>query len=74
MGDGRGTGLPSADTRPAENWPGMGRRPRRVMCGLRLKCLAHGSDWWSPGGVLARWWGPQRLSPFEGVLAPCPVF
>ena len=26
VGDGRGTGLPSADTRPAENRPGMGRR------------------------------------------------
>ena len=53
---------PQQTCRPAEmGMPRMGRGPRRVVCGLRLECLAHGGDWWLPGscrGVLARWWGP----------------
>ena len=54
VGDGRGTGLPSADTRPAEKWPGMGRRPRRVMCGLRLMGVTGGplGESGPDGGVL----------------------
>ena len=75
MGDGRGTGLPSADTRPAENrpgmgrrlgWgdardgetPGMGRRPRRVMCGLRLMGVTV-----APWGSLGQMVGSSEAEP-----------
>ena len=77
MGDGRGTGLPPADTSSHRELAQDGEMPSEVSVWFEAGMPGSwGGDWWSPGscrGVLARWWGPQRLSPFEGVMAPCPV-
>ena len=56
MGDGRGTGLPPADMSSHRElaWDEE-TPPRRVVCGLRLECMAHGGDSWSLGAVGESW-------------------